>query len=546
MPGLLERAAAALGFAHARRVWARFERSLADPRTAQAQALERALESIRGSEFARKHGLGRVRTPDEFRRAVPLATFEDMRPWVERVAAGEFGALFAPHERVLMFALSSGTTALPKRVPVTRGFIRDYQKGWYTFGLKLLKDHPDSILRSILQVTGCPDEERTPAGIPCGAITGQLALMQKGIVRHFYVAGPEITHVTDAAEKYYILMRLAAERDVAFAVTANPATLLRMALLADERSEDLIRDVSDGTITASGTDAQIVRRLARRLRPNRRRAAELAALRRAAGRLRPADYWRLSFLVCWTGGSFGYYLDRVADWWGNVPLRDAGLMASEGRVTLPFEDGTPAGVLAVDAGYFEFIPADQVDRAQPQTLHAWELEEGASYATVLTNRSGLTRYRLDDVVRVRGRLGNTPKLEFLHRAGGVASVAGEKLTEHQVVEAVTIARRKLGLPEFDFVLYPRLSDTPFYQLACPIAAPPELAHAIDVALGEQNIEYQERRHSLRLERVQLIAIDKDRLGRLLALRAARRRSGTEQAKPPCLLTDPSDAAVLFG
>jgi hypothetical protein len=54
-------------------------------------------------------------------------------------------------------------------------------------------------------------------------------LAQKRIVRRFYVGRPEISHVPDARARYYTLMRLGVVRDVAFAITANPATLIQMA-----------------------------------------------------------------------------------------------------------------------------------------------------------------------------------------------------------------------------------------------------------------------------------------------------------------------------
>ena len=58
----------------------------------------------------------------------------------------------------------------------------------------------------------------------------------------------------DAAQRYYTLMRLGIARDVAFAITANPATLIQMARIADEQSDTLIRDVREGTLAESVVD----------------------------------------------------------------------------------------------------------------------------------------------------------------------------------------------------------------------------------------------------------------------------------------------------
>ena len=65
---------------------------------------------------------------------------------------------------------------------------------------------------------------------------GLLAQTQKRIVRRFYVGRPEIAHISEPLARYYTLMRLAISRDVAFAITANPATLIRMAQIASDET----------------------------------------------------------------------------------------------------------------------------------------------------------------------------------------------------------------------------------------------------------------------------------------------------------------------
>ena len=539
MPTFLEHLAAQAAYLHARRVHARFLHALDHVEHEQQRVLDRVLALTADSDFGHRHDLRRVRTADDLKRALPLLTYEDYRPYVDRLCDGDTGALFSAGQRILMFATSSGTTALPKRIPVTPQFVRDYRRGWNIFGLKMLADHPRAILRPILQASGRYDAAFTPAGIPCGAITGLLARTQKRIVRRFYVGRPEVAHLDDAQARYYTLMRLGISRDVAFAVTANPATLIQMAKTADDHSETLIRDVRDGTLSDRlVSDSRLRQRLSARLKPDPVRAAELTQLRSRHEHLRPRDYWRLGFLACWTGGSLGHYLQRLADWWGPLPVRDVGLLASEGRVSLPLEDDTPAGVLDVTSAVFEFIRLEEADSPTPDTLDPRQLEVGRDYVVVLTNAAGLLRYRLDDVVRVRGWLAQTPLVEFLHRAGRVASVAGEKLTENQAVAAVKAASRQLGIPEFDFLLVPRWADPPFYRLWCAGHPSEALPTALDEALAAQNEEYASRRKSNRLGRLTVSVLPPDALADLDRRLMVNRRATAEQYKRPCLLTTP--------
>lgn len=546
MPSLFEYLAKEIAGTHATWVYRRFRRALERPVYEQQQALRRALHVTRGSAFAHEHALHRVRNLADLRRALPIRNYEQYRPYIERVCAGEHTALFARREPILMFATSSGTTALPKRIPVTRSFVKDYRRGWNTFGLKVLDDHHDAILRAILPSTGRYDEEHTATGIPIGAITGLLAKMQKRFVRRLYVGRPEVAYLRGAQQRYYALMRLAVVRDVAWAITASPGTLIEMARVANEHRAALIRDVHDGTL-AEWVDAgsELRATLLAGVRPQPERARELERWCVAHGVLRPRDYWRLSFLACWTGGSMGHYLERLGEWWGGVPVRDIGLLASEGRVSIPLADGESSGVLDVTAAAFEFIPCEEADTEEPRTLAAHELEVGQDYIVVLTNTTGLARYRLDDVVKVRGWDGRTPRVEFMYRAGRVASVAGEKLTENQVVAAVRAACAALGLASFDFVLAPAWADPPYYELYAARSPVAGLTDAVDTALRQQNGEYDSRRGSRRLGPVIAHHIPCDAIAAMDRRLAAARRGTAEQYKRPCLLTEPGQVEALL-
>ena len=541
MPTFFEHAAARIAQIHARRVYARFERALRDVAAEQARVLHRVLPLVAESDFGRRYGLGAIRSLADLRRAVPLQTYEDYRATIDRVCDGDTQALFSPGQRLVMFATSSGTTAQPKRVPVTSAFVADYRRGWNTFGLKMLTDHPRAILRAILQSSGRYDAGATRSGVPYGAITGLLARTQKRIVRRFYVGRPEIAALDSAEARYYTLMRLGIVRDVAFAITANPATLIQMARTADEHAEALIRDVRDGTLSTAIVSDTVVRsvRLVE-LRPQPERARALERLCAQHGALRPRDYWQLDFLACWTGGSMGHYLQRLADWWGPLPVRDVGLLASEGRVSIPLDDNTPAGVLDITSAVFEFIPAEHAEDTEPITVGPSEVEIGRDYAVVLTNTTGLLRYRLDDVVRVRGWLQQAPVVEFLYRCGRVASVAGEKLTENQVVAAVGATCRALRISEFDFLLAPCWGDPPFYRLSAPRAPNASLAATLDESLAQHNEEYASRRKSLRLGPLQMRTVPPDAISAMDRHLTTARRTAAEQYKRPCLMTSPGD------
>src|SRR5689334_14760841 len=123
---------------HAEGVYARF---LAATRRATALQEEVLLQKIRrnaSSDFGHNHHFDRIHSAEDFLRHVPILHYEDHKPYIERVKQGESKALFGPGERVLMFALTSGTTEEPKYIPVTKTFLGEYRRGWNAFGIKAL------------------------------------------------------------------------------------------------------------------------------------------------------------------------------------------------------------------------------------------------------------------------------------------------------------------------------------------------------------------------------------------------------------------------
>ena len=103
-------------------------------RLTQDRVLSELLAAHAGTAFARDHALAAVRTYEEFRRAVPVRAYEALRPYMDRVLAGEATALLPPGRRVLMFSRTSGTTGQPKHIPVTQRFLAEMRRGWNIFG----------------------------------------------------------------------------------------------------------------------------------------------------------------------------------------------------------------------------------------------------------------------------------------------------------------------------------------------------------------------------------------------------------------------------
>lgn len=506
---------------------------------AQEAMLLRLARNAAGSEFGRQHSLDKVRSVREFRQAVPVRDYEGLRPWMQRVFEGKVEALFPPATRVLMFAVTSGTTGQPKHIPVTQEFLVNYRRGWNIWGVKALADHHDAWLKKIVAISSDPSEWLSPTGLPCGAISGLLAQTQQWIVRRMYPVSPAVCRIADAQAKYYSILRSSITSDIGILTTANPSSAIRLAQAGRDHAERLIRDIREGTLTPPSHMDEPLRRQFR-FRPDPAAARRLEGIASRHGSLLPRHYWKPGFIGHWTGGTLGLYLPAVRELYGpQTPIRDIGLLASEGRLSISLDDNTAQGVAEITSNFLEFIAVEQIEKADPDVLLAHQVQVGREYFLVLSNSAGLWRYSIDDRVRVNGFQGRSPIIEFLSKGAHVSSITGEKLTEHQVVAAMALVGQR-GFPAVEtFELQGCFEETPYYVLRLEQAAAEAqvLAHQMDAALRELNIEYASKRSTGRLGAIRPLVLDRGSFARQELAKVAQRRGRGEQYKHKYLLTD---------
>jgi hypothetical protein len=525
----------------------RFLRDARRARLIQHRALLRKIQQHRDSDFGRDHGFASMHSVDEFRRRMPVLTYEDHHPYVSRVFQGDTTALFAAGTRVRMFAMTSGTTGEPKRLPITEQVFREYRAGWLLWAAGVYGDHRELLHTKTLQLTSDWQRYRAPGGIACGQISGLAASTRPKIASRVFVPPPVTGRIHDPATKHYTALRIALASDrIGMIITANPSTLVEFARRTDQQRESLVRDIHDGTLSCD-LPADIRTALARRIsRPNPRRARELEQLAETHGTLLPKHAWpHLKVIAVWTGGSVGVFMPKVEELFGPAAIRDHGLSASEGRMTIPIADGTRAGLLDFYHHYFEFIPVDEHDRERRTVLEAHELEEGRDYFILLTTSGGLYRYDIQDVVRCVGFEGEAPLLEFLSKGRSFSNVVGEKLSEHQVIEAVQRSFAELGLSIDTFTLAPVMEDMPCYVLLLEPnvhqGRTRDLARCVQSHLERLNEEYADKCAAGRIRPVRIGILPAGTWDQLRQQKTGP-RGNFEEYKHPCLVSDLGFAA----
>ena len=476
---------------------AQLDAAAQSPAAAQRSRLQSLLTQHQQTVFGREYSFGQIHTPEEYQRAVPMQDYEGFRPYINRMMQGESQVLV--NEPVEMFTLTSGTTGQPKYIPVTASSERGGSNLMRQWLYRILRDHPRFLHGASVGVVSPAIEGHTAAGIPYGSVSGRIYQQIPRLVQRSYAIPYPVFELKDYDARYIAIARFALARSVSFLCTPNPSTLLRLAQVMTHQQEALIRAIHDGTLGIAG-EPTLHAQLRPWLKPQPQRAKVLARIAEQTNALRPQECWpELALLGCWTGGSVGTQAQRLTADYGPVPVRDLGYMASEARVTLPFQDNTASGILDLTLNYYEFIPEAALDEPNPPVLLSHELEVGQRYGILITTPGGLYRYHINDIVEVTGFYHQAPVLAFIRKGKDMSNLTGEKLHVNHILMAIAQVQQQFGLTIGQYRLVPN-GEHMRYDLYLELLEERDdrwMQHiflpAIDQAIARLNTEYDQKR-----------------------------------------------------
>ncbi|MEV6146692.1 GH3 auxin-responsive promoter family protein [Streptomyces sp. NPDC051992] len=487
--------------------------SLDRPEEVQRDLLTGILEQHAGTSFGREHGLGAVRTIDEFRRAVPIRTHEELMPWIGRAMDGERNVL-TTDDPVVYFS-SSGSTGREKHIPVTPSYMRQtFLPFYYAAFAPLLRTLPQALAapNGVLNLWQDPTAPiaRARNGQPhIGASQvdyrkfGEDSAVGPGNAAPWSRIPDELAAAGPWDRSYYKL-RLAAEQDIRVVIGVNPAMVAGLPYQLRELWPRIVQDIRAGTLDGRPHTT-----------PNPERADEIERYARTFGTVHPYHLWpRLSAILVWNSALASLYLPRVRETYGpGVQLFSAPIASCEGPAGVPVDRHPSGAPLYLPGCVYEFVPADGPVTADSETLLPTELDEGRDYHLVFSHIGGMYRCAVTDLVRVVGHIGRTPRIEYVGR-NTVRSAAGENLTEAAALRALRAACQDTGaeIRNATYHLDPAESGTGGrYRLAVAFAGPPatDLATALDTRLSEHCPGYGAGRRAGAIAPVEVVTVHPD-------------------------------------
>ncbi len=487
---------------------ANFVRKTHQPDVFQQRFLRSLLQVYKGTELGHKYGLGDIQTIEQFRTRVPILPYSSYEPYVERIAAGETNILTP--DQVIYLNLTSGSTGKQKLIPVTKrsrqvlnranqvgiGFAADAAQ---RRGLPIGK----MLLTSSVQLVG-----RSSGGIPYGPVSVGDLRLNKLLYKQVFAHPYEALLPADSKARHYMCLLFALRNPDMRVIGANfPVLGLQLAQYLESYAEELLHDLKTGEIASGLTLEPGVReQLQQQFSPEPKRARQLEEILHSEGRLTPQLAWQnLSCIITARGGTSNFYFERFPSYFGDTPIFGGIYASAEATFGIYHDLNNDGTILAIDSGFFEFIPPEQWDVDQPKTLLPHEVQVGQYYRILVTNYSGFYRYDIGDVVEVVGFFNQTPLISFRHRVGGLLSSTTEKTNEFHATQVMQQLQQEFDLPLENFCITLSEHEVPAHYLlnielvpGYNLREPQRFLAEFDHKLQQANVSYQEKRRNHRV------------------------------------------------
>ena len=427
-----------------------------NPIDAQREVLQDLVTSAQYTEFGRKYNFSNLFNIRDFKDAIPIHEYNDLKPYIERIMNGEQNLLW--NTPVYWFAKSSGTTSdKSKFIPISDESLEDGH-------FKASKD----VLSMYYQFK--PDSE---------LLTG------KGLL----IGGSNSINPMNKEAQYGDLSAVLFQNSPFWAHWLRTPDL-SIALMDEWESK--IEKLAEATIKENVTSVSGVPTWTLVLF---KRILEIT------GKKTMAEVWPSLELFMHGGVSFTPYKEQFQKLIGKEINYLEMYNASEGFFAAQDIPGSEGGMLLFpDHGiFYEFMPVSEYGKKEPETIGLQDVEIGKNYAPVISTNGGLWRYLLGDTIQFTEL--KPFRIKVSGRLKHYMNAFGEEVIVDNTDKAIAMASEKTGAVVNDYTAAPvYFSDASngAHEWLIEFEKEPGsldvFTNELDAALKSINSDYEAKRH----------------------------------------------------
>jgi hypothetical protein len=434
---------------------AQIERFMLHPHTVQQEVFDSLIQSAQNTEWGKKYGYKHIKTPQQYREAVPISTYEQLYPYIERCMRGEQNVLW--HTPIRWFSKSSGTTnARSKFIPVSEEALEEchYKAGKDLIALYVY-NYPESKFFSGKTLSIGGSYQANPY-FPDSFIGDISAIITKNLpswVEYLRTPSMEIALLENWDEKIEKMAQYTLKENVVCITGVPTWTLMLLQRILAITGKSTIKEVwNDFEVFAHGAVA------------------------------------------------FGPYRDIFNTIIGENVAYIENYNASEGYFGIQDQKNThDEMLLMLDYGvYYEFIPFEELGNPSPKAISLHEVEIGKNYALLISTNGGLWRYLIGDTIKFTSL--SPYRFKVSGRTKHYINVFGEELMVDNAEQALTKVCKELNAAIFNFTAAPvfiEIGKHGGHEWAIEFEKEPEnlflFADLLDKYLREINSDYDAKR-----------------------------------------------------
>lgn len=416
------------------------------------ETLLRILKDNADTDCGRKWNFGNIKTIGAFQAEVPLTTYDDYAPLIELTTRiGEkdiFTAL-----PLAGYALTSGTTGVPKLIPCTQKHLAQYVEAF---------EHMSVKGSTLLLFESMPRTFKYADQAALDAISGMVLVQEQKkisdvsykrlIARGTYTSPKELMITKEVMDTVHLRLLFAlVDKKLEQIIAPFTWGIVELFNYLEYHWETLTEEIASGKISESvKISPELAAKIESKFAKNPKRAEELRVIfsqgfsEPVAGKIWP----RLRRVIAAGSGSFEIYTEKLTRYIGEIEHINGLYAASEALLGTCDEAGSDVYTFCEEQVFCEFIPVDCADA--DKVLLSRQLEPGKAYQVVVTNNSGFYRYRLGDVIRVQEIVDEKVRFTYEYRINQTHSFVDEEINEKDILTVVKQAEKKYSISINDY------------------------------------------------------------------------------------------------